>query len=75
MSKSLYKSVVLNVTHPDGREKDVRAVYLKLRELVDFLDRHFDKGYKVKKGRRSPEMSTVYLNKKQDKSLYCSTNG
>lgn len=73
MSKSTYKRVILSITHPDGRIKTVRVVYRKISQLVCFLDRYFDKGYKVSKGKMNPETCTIYLGEKKSSELFCKT--
>ncbi len=71
MSKAKYKRRIINVVHPDGRDMTMRIVFRKINDFVVFLDKHFDKGYKIKKAERVFDMPTVYLTKEKDKSLSC----
>ena len=71
MSKNVYNRRILDVTHPDGRGIVIRVVFKKEQDFVSFLDKHFDKGFKVRKGKKTEDMPTVYLAKEKEKSVSC----
>lgn len=72
MLENVYKRKIIKVVHPDGRDMTIRIVFITWTEFVFFLDKHFDKGFKINKGKKSEATTTVYLSKQKDKSLPCS---
>ena len=71
MSKNIYTRRIINVVHPDGRDLTMRIVFKKTNDFVFFLDKHFDKGFKIRKAERTEEMPTIYLSKEKDNSVPC----